>query len=357
MSRRRRKYIADAPHLCRQRGKQKFWTGWIEGEEVSLGTADAREAQRKLDTLAADRGRAAHGAPAAPPPKLTELTLLYAQHCRPPKYSSRTASSYMNRITNFVEWAESVRIITTAHVNYQAMSKFVRARTAHGVGAATINRDRIAISSMFGFAKREGLIASNPFRSEDFRELKLREPRPKPNAITLSPTQVDLFLDTADTMSPTVLAAMFRLTAGSGVRIDEARHLDTADVRIVDAVAGTAELTITPKPGWTTKSYRYRMIPITTRTAAAVLAFVKARPKQAIDDKTVWDEMKRVRDKAKLPHFSMHDLRRAWASAVHHNGASLKQVSVWLGHAEVQTTERYIRVFGMETTGHEFLPR
>ena len=240
-----------------------------------------------------------------------------------------------------------------AHDHVARLQHRVRLRD-EGHASARDDRDPELVLDLDVF---DLLVRSNPFRSEDFRELKLREPRPKPNAITLSPTQVDLFLDTADTMSPTVLAAMFRLTAGSGVRIDEARHLDTADVRIVDAVAGTAELTITPKPGWTTKSYRYRMIPITTRTAAAVLAFVKARPKQAIDDKTVWDEMKRVRDKAKLPHFSMHDLRRAWASAVHHNGASLKQVSVWLGHAEVQTTERYIRVFGMETTGHEFLPR
>jgi integrase len=71
----------------------------------------------------------------------------------------------------------------------------------------------------------------------------------------------------------------------------------------------------------------------------------------------VWEEVERVRKLASLPHFSMHDLRRAWASAVHANGASLKQVSVWLGHAEIQTTERYIRVYLDETTGHQYLPR
>jgi site-specific recombinase XerD len=53
----------------------------------------------------------------------------------------------------------------------------------------------------------------------------------------------------------------------------------------------------------------------------------------------------------------MHDLRRAWASAMHANGASLKMVSVWLGHADIATTERYIRVYTSETRGHEYLPR
>jgi integrase len=53
----------------------------------------------------------------------------------------------------------------------------------------------------------------------------------------------------------------------------------------------------------------------------------------------------------------MHDLRRAWSSAMHANGASLKQVSLWLGHSGVAVTERYVRGFATEVTGHEFLPR
>jgi integrase len=42
---------------------------------------------------------------------------------------------------------------------------------------------------------------------------------------------------------------------------------------------------------------------------------------------------------------------------MHANGASIKQVSVWLGHSSIQVTERYIRAFRAESTGHEFLPR
>jgi hypothetical protein len=30
---------------------------------------------------------------------------------------------------------------------------------------------------------------------------------------------------------------------------------------------------------------------------------------------------------------------------------------VWLGHSTIAVTERYIRVFENESTGHEFLPR
>ncbi|MDI1437275.1 tyrosine-type recombinase/integrase [Polyangium sorediatum] len=200
--------------------------------------------------------------------------------------------------------------------------------------------------------KIKGLIAHNPFKHEDFEELKLREARPKPNALALSPKQVDVFLAKADEMSKPGYAALFRLTAGSAIRIDEARHYEASDI---DQQRGL--LTITPKKGWTTKGYRYRDIPISKDTAEAAFAFVKTRDTVTLDDKAVWNEIQRVRKAAGLPQFSIHDLRRAWASAVHANGASLKQVSVWLGHSSVQVTERYIRVFETGSSGHEFLPR
>jgi hypothetical protein len=128
---------------------------------------------------------------------------------------------------------------------------------------------------------------------------------------------------------------------------------DMRQIRVVDRGIPT----ITPKKKWTTKGYRYRDIPVSKNTAKAALAFVKTRDTVLLDDKSVWNEIQRVRAATKLPKFSIHDLRRAWASAVHANGASIKQVSVWLGHSTIEVTERYIRVFQTDSTGHEFLPR
>ena len=356
----KRKYILGQPHLLRRRGKAKLWTGWLDGREVSLGTADRAEAQHRLDELAAraqpaaaaERGGTQGGAAAPEPPLLTELALRFAEYCQPPRHTKKTAESYAHRIVYFVTWAEGRKVRRADEVTFKLMSAYTRSRTEAGAGAATVNRDVTAVRRMFAYALREDLIAEDPFEARAFRSLKLREPRPKPNAITLSPEQVDLFLDTADKLSSPAHAALFRLTAGSAVRIDEARHLDAGDV---DEARGI--LTITPKAGWTTKGYRYREIPVSARTVAAVKAFVATRKGTAVDDKTVWNEVQRVRKAAGLLRFSMHDLRRAWASAVHANGASLKQVSVWLGHADVQTTERYIRVYQTSTSGHEYLPR
>lgn len=348
----KRRYTLGSPHLLRRRGKNKFWTAWVGGREVGLGTADRIEAQRRLDALAAQRPGAPGGDSPPEPPLLSALGLKFAEYCRPPRHTAKTAASYGLRVAKFVEWAESQRLRSTDDVTHAAMSKYVRARAAEGAGHATINRDVIAVRLMFAFALREGLIAEDPFEGRAFKKLKLKEPRPKPNAVTLSPAQIDAFLDQADAMSLAAYAALFRTTAGSGIRIDEARHLDTGDLDAEHRL-----LTVTPKPSWTTKGYRYRTVPVSERTVAAVKAFIRLRANVPLDDKSVWREVQRVYRAAKLPKMSMHDLRRAWASAVHANGASLKQVSVWLGHADIATTERYIRVFVGETHGHEYLPR
>jgi site-specific recombinase XerD len=348
----KRRYVLGQPHLLRRRGRNKYWTGWLEGAEVSLGTQDRVEAQRRLDARTAQRGRTTGSDPPPEPPLLSSVGLKFAEYCRPPRHTAKTAASYALRVTMFVEWAEEQRATKTSDVTCALMSKYVRARAGQGAGHATINRDVIAVRLMFAFALREGHIVEDPFEHRAFRALKLKEPRSKPNTITLSPAQIDSFLDTASTMSSLGYATLFRLTAGSGIRIDEARHVGIADIDREKKL-----LTITPKPDWTTKGYRYRDVPVSERTMDAGKTFIRLRDKVAVDDKSVWREVQRICKAANLPKMSMHDLRRAWASAMHANGASLKQVSVWLGHADIATTERYIRVFASETAGHEYLPR
>ena len=348
----KRKYTLGFPHLLRRRGKHRFWTGWLDGQEITLGTADRAEAQRQLDARAAQRDRAPGGDTPASKIELTALGLKFAEYCRPPRHTPNTAASYTNRFTMFAAWSEERGIKTTEDVTCGIMSEYVRSRAAASAGPATINRDVIAVRLAFAFAMRESLISDDPFETRAFRKLKLKEPRSKPNSVTLSPSQIDTFLAKAEGMTGAAYAALFRLAAGSGIRIDEARHIAMDDV---DETRGI--LTVTPKPGWTTKGYRYRDIPISARTAKAAKTFVATRAKVVLDDKTVWKELHRVRVAAEVPRFTMHDLRRAWASAMHANGASLKQVSVWLGHADIATTERYIRVFETATAGHEYLPR
>ena len=104
------------------------------------------------------------------------------------------------------------------------------------------------------------------------------------------------------------------------------------------------------------ESYRHRTVPVSKRTLAAAREFIRHRDDVRLDDKATWTAIHKVCDVLELKPFSMHDLRRFWGSALHANGASLKRVSVLLGHSDVRVTERYLRVLDGHLVGHDLLP-
>lgn len=145
-------------------------------------------------------------------------------------------------------------------------------------------------------------------------------------------------------------APLCRTILGSNLRDDELRHFELADLGRRGKVY---TLTVGPKPagacdchprGWTSKGYRYRVIPVSAATAKAAKAYVKTRDDINLDQKKVWTVVSEACDAAKIDHFSLHDLRKAWASHMLKAGHSLQNISRWLGHADLVTTQRYLRI-------------
>ncbi len=354
MSRRKRKrnHAAGVPHLFRQRGKNRIWSALIEGQEVSLRTSDAIEANRRLHAVAEERERAARARTEAPPTLLSELGAKYIEYIQPPRMTKKSARSYQNRVLAFIEWAEKHEVTQADQVTFKLMSSYVRERSK-SVSATTVNRDVVPVARMFAYGKREELLSANPFRNDDFKELKLREAERRSNATTLSPDDVAAVIRTACELLHPGHAALVAMVAGSGLRIDEARHIEPSDIKITDEEKGFID--VSAKRDWQPKSYRWRRVPVTRATCDAALEFIKHRNDVRLDDKAAWDALKRVEEHLELPHFSMHDLRRAWGSGLHSRGASLKLVSVLLGHSGVAVTERYLRIFHGEHDAHAYL--
>jgi integrase len=65
---------------------------------------------------------------------------------------------------------------------------------------------------------------------------------------------------------------------------------------------------------------------------------------QSVDlsEKVVWQLLQGYAAKAGVPGISPHDLRRTCAKLCRASGGELEQIQLLLGHASVQTTERYL---------------
>ncbi|HEV8414800.1 MAG TPA: site-specific integrase [Bryobacteraceae bacterium] len=59
-------------------------------------------------------------------------------------------------------------------------------------------------------------------------------------------------------------------------------------------------------------------------------------------EKVVWQPIKPYAEAAGVPGIAPHDLRRTCAKLCRAGGGELEQIQLLLGHASVQTTERYL---------------
>jgi site-specific recombinase XerD len=61
-----------------------------------------------------------------------------------------------------------------------------------------------------------------------------------------------------------------------------------------------------------------------------------------LSEKVVWQLLKGYAAAAGVPGIAPHDLRRSCAKMCRAAGGELEQIQLLLGHASVQTTERYL---------------
>jgi integrase len=63
---------------------------------------------------------------------------------------------------------------------------------------------------------------------------------------------------------------------------------------------------------------------------------------EVLSEKVVWQLIKPYAEVAGVPGIAPHDLRRTCAKLCRAGGGELEQIQMLLGHASVQTTERYL---------------
>ena len=145
--------------------------------------------------------------------------------------------------------------------------------------------------------------------------------------------------------------AILAVLLGCGLRRSEAAnltftHLQQRDGRwcIVDLVGKHGRVRTVPMPAWV-------KVAIDAWASAAGVADGRvfrpvnradAAQRAALSEKVVWQLIKPYAEAAGVPGIAPHDMRRTCAKLCRAGGGELEQIQMLLGHASVQTTERYL---------------
>jgi site-specific recombinase XerD len=315
--------------MYKRPGRRVWYASLSDTEKhISLRTEDEERAREAFAKLVADRGSLPLEADEKSIADLWKITRERADTNNTPK----TAYELHLNLRRVCSWLEARGIVGSRKIDKQVIEDYKTARRFDDVSAARINRELDSWRRMM----KEGvdLNAVHPNVIDCF--VKLREPRAEPHRRTLTKVQIERLIQH---MRPPAIKALVRAAIGCGLRDDELRHVEAIDVR-------KAEVAVTPKPGWTTKGYHFRVIPISAATRKALLTWIEARDSRSVntDKKAIWLALQRGCKAAGVPPTSLHELRRAWASHLYERGVALKSVSQLLGHKEVATTERYLRI-------------
>ena len=136
------------------------------------------------------------------------------------------------------------------------------------------------------------------------------------------------------------IVAIVRLLMLTGCRFGEIAALEwdwikDKRIHLPDTKSG-------PRTVWLSSAARAVIDAIPRYSAECPYLFPARPPTRPIDNIAFqWD---RIRAEAGLPGLRLHDLRHSWASTAAMNGVDMVTIAKLLGHALVETTERYVHL-------------
>ncbi|MFZ0276308.1 MAG: tyrosine-type recombinase/integrase [Candidatus Sulfotelmatobacter sp.] len=145
--------------------------------------------------------------------------------------------------------------------------------------------------------------------------------------------------------------AMLAILFGCGFRRSELVGLDVDDIQmrqghwaVVDLIGKGGHIRTVPIPQWV-KAALNQWTAAAGVTEGKIFRAVAGTGKvwgKGISQNVVWYVVRSCCERAGLEHIAPHDLRRTCAKLCHDSGGELEQIQFLLGHASVQTTERYL---------------
>lgn len=222
---------------------------------------------------------------------------------------------------------------------------------SRGLAANTINQHLAAVRRLAHEAADSGLLspelAAGISRVKGVKQLGFRSG----NWLTAEQSSNVLKQANGDSLRAQRDYAMLAMLFGCGFRRSELAGLRLDDLQmrqghwaVVDLIGKGGHIRTVPVPGWVKVALDHWTVAagITRGRIFRAVARTGKVWGEGISQNVVWYVVKRCCERAGLQHIAPHDLRRTCAKLCHTSGGELEQIQFLLGHASVQTTERYL---------------
>ena len=220
-------------------------------------------------------------------------------------------------------------------ITVQSIEDFKRSAAAR-CRPASVNKMLRYLKAILNKAVEWEYLDSNPCRR--IKPFRLEEKTGR----YLESQEIERVLAVAGSVRLIILAALH-----TGLRRSELFHLRWQDVDFEEKI-----ITVRNRPDWHSKNYKNRVIPMTdvlteelfqhylNRAAQSWYVFPgkNSRPMNNIDK-----SLKRIWREADVARFTLHDLRRTYASHLAFEAADITSIQELLGHRHVSTTMQYTR--------------
>ncbi len=222
---------------------------------------------------------------------------------------------------------------------------------SRSLAANTINQQLAAVRRLAHEAADAGLLspelAAGISRVRGVKQLGFRSG----NCLSAAQSSEVLQHASGDGMRAKRDYAMLAMLFGCGFRRSELVGLQLNEIQmrqghwaVVDLIGKGGHIRTVPIPGWVKSALDQWMLAARI-TEGKIFRAVARTGKvwgNGISQNVVWYVVRTCCERVGLEHIAPHDLRRTCAKLCHDSGGELEQIQFLLGHASVQTTERYL---------------
>jgi site-specific recombinase XerD len=260
--------------------------------------------------------------------------------------SAHSKRAYERHLREFITWHRDNGPLCKATVQ-----RYAAQLRDSGLSPATINQRLCAIRKLAEEASDNG--ALDPQIANGIRAVKgiRQEGIRSGNWLAKQQAQQLLNAPNIHTLKGLRDRAILAVLLGCGLRRAEAANLafDRIQQRdgrwvLVDIIGKRNKVRSVPMPSWTKQAIDEHA------TAAGLAEAVVFRPVnkggritgERMTEQAIYNVVLHYADKVSVGKVAPHDLRRTFAKLAHKGGAGLDQIQLSLGHASIQTTERYL---------------